>query len=610
MADIATVNESNNGKRFGRFAPKSATAQLKSVGVGRKSVRVGLDIGSSAVRAAEVTGDGDNARVTRFAQVGLPPGTVVEGEVRDQATVATAIKRLWSEGGFSRRDVVVGISSQRSMVRQVEMPKMSSPELRSALRYEMGGLLPIPVEQAVFDFVELGPGKQKDGGAETTQVLLVVAQREIVMDHIEVVRRAGLKVRAVDSSPLALLRAYPHNDGGLEAIVSLGAQLVVVAVREGTTPRFVRTVTRGDQSFATPRPESVADLVANGAAVRGNGAVVSANGASAPSPALATSASSTATVAKLDPTVEEVRGSIEYFLSSDQGARLQSVALTGGGALAEGVAERFARVLAMPVRTADVGLQYDAASLDLTDPQVKEASFRWGAAVGLALWGTSDAPAVSLVPAEVKERQQYHRALAASGAGLAVVALALGSLSYSRVETASNVATQINIENAQAAALQGKIAKLEPYVAIRSELEARRGLAVQALAGDVDWVGLLSRIDAALPPGVNITGLSVTRASTTASGIALAPTASTTTASASDNVGQITMSLTTNGGAPSVAQFVSQMWSVPGLYGLWVSSTSNGQGASGSADTTFSATANITSAAFSNRAAALPGGQQ
>ena len=75
--------------------------------------------------------------------------------MRDQAVVASAIKRLWAEGGFAKRDVVVGISSQRSMVRQVEMPKMNPNELRSALRYEMGDLLPIPVEQAVFDFVEL-----------------------------------------------------------------------------------------------------------------------------------------------------------------------------------------------------------------------------------------------------------------------------------------------------------------------------------------------------------------------------------------------------------------------------------------------------------------------
>ena len=62
MTDIPSVNESTNGKRFGQTSPKSATAQLKGVRVGRKVVSVGLDIGSSAVRAAEVTGEAGNRR--------------------------------------------------------------------------------------------------------------------------------------------------------------------------------------------------------------------------------------------------------------------------------------------------------------------------------------------------------------------------------------------------------------------------------------------------------------------------------------------------------------------------------------------------------------------
>ena len=62
---------------------------------------------------------------------------------------------------FQQEEVVLGISSQRAMVRQLEMPEMDEAELGSALRYEIGELLPIPVEQAVFDFAVLGPGKPK-----------------------------------------------------------------------------------------------------------------------------------------------------------------------------------------------------------------------------------------------------------------------------------------------------------------------------------------------------------------------------------------------------------------------------------------------------------------
>ena len=77
--------------------------RLKGVAIGRKSVRVGLDIGSSAVRAAEVAAGPGGAELRRFAQVGLPLGAVVEGEVRDEAAVADAIRRLWAEGGLTKK---------------------------------------------------------------------------------------------------------------------------------------------------------------------------------------------------------------------------------------------------------------------------------------------------------------------------------------------------------------------------------------------------------------------------------------------------------------------------------------------------------------------------
>ena len=547
---------------------------------------IGLDIGSSAVRAAEVTTDGRAGRVSRFAQVGLPSGAVVEGEVHDQAVVCAAIKRLWAEGGFAGREVVVGISSQRSMVRQVEMPKMNPNELRSALRYEMGDLLPIPIEQAVFDFVELGPGRPKGDGGETIQVLLVVAQREIVMDHIDVVRRAGLKVRAVDSSPLALLRAVPPAGDGLEVVVSLGAQLVVVAVRQGTTPRFLRTVTRGDQSFAGARQESV--------------------GAAAGAPAFARPSSAPPASGRVDPTIEEVRGSIEYFLAYAQGAQLDGLALTGGAARGAGVAEGFARVLGMPVRTAAIGLEYDAASLDLDDVQLKEAVLRWGASVGLALWGTGDDPALSLVPAEVKERQKYQRALTASAGGLVALAVLLGGVSLARDHAAADVAAQVTANNAQAAELQSTIARIEPSAAIHGQLLSRRGLAAQALSGDIDWVGLLNRMETALPRDVTIDSISVSRSIAPASSATTGPGATESSgASQNDDIGQVTMSLTTTGGAPSIAQFVRQMWQVPGLFELWVSTAGTGQNSGGAM--AFNATANVTNKALSSRAADLPG---
>src|SRR4051812_93655 len=126
-----------------------------------KGPTIGLDIGSFAVRAAELSMDGPSPTLEHFGQVTLPSGAVVDGEVVDVDAVATAVKRLWAEAGFSSRRVVVGVSSQRVIVRQAEIVEMSERELRSSLQFQAADLIPIPVEEAILDFSLIAP----DGSA-------------------------------------------------------------------------------------------------------------------------------------------------------------------------------------------------------------------------------------------------------------------------------------------------------------------------------------------------------------------------------------------------------------------------------------------------------------
>ena len=401
-----------------------------------KSSGIGLDIGSSAVRAAEVAGHGGHEEIVKFAQVGLPAGAVVEGEIRDPTAVSAALKRLWTEGGFKRRDVILGVSSQRAMVRQIEVPQMSPNEMRSALRYQIGELLPIPVEQAVFDFAVLGPGPAGGDGGATTRLLVVAAQQDIVKEAIAVVKRAGLRVRAVDPSPLALLRAVPPSPGGgLEAVVSLGAHLVVVGVRQGTTPRFLRTVTSGNEA-------------ARDGAMETAGAVQAGDGRRRPGRA------------------ERVA---EIGACGRGGAQLDRVLPLPqpGRSPRAGRRHRWCGANRRPggqdpcrgERAGHFGRGGPDGQGGSAPPErvhsCREASTRWTTAVGLALWRTGPGPAPSLLPDEIRQRRQFQQALVGSAAGVLVVALGLGVVSYSASRSASNVQAEIVSDNAQAGGAPG-----------------------------------------------------------------------------------------------------------------------------------------------------------
>src|SRR5581483_3669092 len=64
-------------------------------GLGKSKSVVGLDIGSSAVKAVELKASGKGYKVAAFGVQPVPPDSIVDGAIIDGTAVADAIKRLF-----------------------------------------------------------------------------------------------------------------------------------------------------------------------------------------------------------------------------------------------------------------------------------------------------------------------------------------------------------------------------------------------------------------------------------------------------------------------------------------------------------------------------------
>ena len=88
-----------------------------------KTQVIGLDIGSTAVRAAQVEFSGKSASssqqatLVRYGEVPIPLGAVRDGEVAEPEMVAHALQELWSRAKFDSKEVVLGVGNQRVVVR-------------------------------------------------------------------------------------------------------------------------------------------------------------------------------------------------------------------------------------------------------------------------------------------------------------------------------------------------------------------------------------------------------------------------------------------------------------------------------------------------------------
>ena len=207
---------------------------------------VGLDIGTSAVRAAELDVSHSRPVLHTYGQVGLPPGSLVDGEIRDVSAVTEAIIKLWKNGQFSSKSVIVGIAGLRAITREIDLPFVPDDEIDSAVRFQSEEVIPFPPEQTILSSQILADYTSPEGD-KMRRVLVAAAHVDLVNGVIEAVEKAGLTVEGVDLISSALVRAIGGQDASEqpEAIVSVGAGLTVVVVHQQGRPQFVRTIGSG-----------------------------------------------------------------------------------------------------------------------------------------------------------------------------------------------------------------------------------------------------------------------------------------------------------------------------------------------------------------------------
>ena len=340
---------------------------------------VGLDIGRDTVRAVEVE-NADKARptITRFHEVPVPEGAVRSGEVREVHTVAAAIRRLWSTGGFTTKNVVIGMGNQRVLARDLTVPKATLSQIRESLPFQVQDMLPVPVAEALLDFYPISEAESDHG--PVVNGLLIAAIKESVLGNVKAVQQAGLTPVGVDLIPFALNRTLLRGPlgRGMIALVDIGATTTNVVVANGGVPQFVRMIPAGgeDVTKALMNRLEISSEQAEGAK-RARGF----------SNAPVTSEQERAVAEIIHSTTTELlnslRNTITYFSNSRQNEQIQAIVLTGGGSRLTGLTQVLGELTRIQVIPADpfgsLDVSKTATKNTVGDPRLMSV------ALGLAL---------------------------------------------------------------------------------------------------------------------------------------------------------------------------------------------------------------------------------
>jgi type IV pilus assembly protein PilM len=372
---------------------------LAPLSLGAPPSPVGLDIGTDFIRAAQVKSTSGGFVLSNYGWVAMPFGAVVEGEIVDPEAVSGALRELWKRFGFRVADVAIGVSSQKVVVRLIDLQFMERDELTKAIQYQAQDYIPYPVDQAILDFQIIGD-YMTPGDEHMMEVLLVAAPREIVSNAVQAVEGAKLRLAQVDVTAFALVRALlgttpswfneeVENAGEALGIVHVSSGLTNIAVVERGIPRFTRVSSLAGNQF-TQAVANVLNLTFDEAEelknTAGLPAIDVAPGVTAGQDAPNIQAAQEALEREANKFIAEVRRSLDYYLTQATQVRtIKRIYLTGTGSQLKNLASYLEKGLQTEVVIGDP-LSHVTPSAS-TEQNVMADRMGCAPAIGLALGG-------------------------------------------------------------------------------------------------------------------------------------------------------------------------------------------------------------------------------
>lgn len=290
---------------------------------------VGLDIDGRYLAAAQIK----EGRMLSGASIDLPEGLISDGEVTDPAGLAAQLKTFASTAGLPKR-VRLGVANQQIVVRVVELPRIDDAKQRNAaVRFQASEAIAMPLDEAVLDHQIAGYASAPDG-TPRMQVVLVAARRKMVESLLEATNAAGLKAEGIDLDAFALVRALAGEtrDDGARVFCHL-AGVTNLAVAVGSSCFFTRPLS------AVWNSEDAGSALA-----------------------------------------DEIRLSIDYYMTQPQARRVGEVVLSGPGSADAPLVEGLGVQLGIPVRVAAPLGAIDASGL-----AADEDPHRYTIAAGLSM---------------------------------------------------------------------------------------------------------------------------------------------------------------------------------------------------------------------------------
>src|ERR1700719_2116055 len=341
--------------------------------LGKTKSLIGLDIGSSSVKAIELKKTKEGYELVSHGIETLAQDTVVDGAIMDAPSVAEKIVSIFDTQKIKAKDVATSVSGHSVIVKRVSMPLMTEEELFDRIQSEASQHIP-------FDIADVNLSHQLLEATENQMdVLLVAVKKDKILNHTNVLAQAGKTPVVVDIDAFGLQNCFEVNydpdAGQTVALLNIGASVMNINIVRGGIPLFTRDVSVGGNQY-TDALQKELDLSFEDAEKLKMGENL---------PSVTDDQKQQILRSVSDILTLEIQKTFDFFRATASGENIQRIVVAGGTARVPGLVDLLREEFAMPVEELNPFRKVLVNSGKHSEDQIRALAPRLAIAVGLAL---------------------------------------------------------------------------------------------------------------------------------------------------------------------------------------------------------------------------------
>lgn len=343
-----------------------------------KTSMVGVDIGSSSVKAVELQGKGSDLQLLNLGFETLQADSVVDGQIMELNAVSNAISSIFNEHKIKTTRVAAGVNGHSVIVKNIVLPQMTEEELQESFAWHAEEHIPFDISDVNLDYHVMNRSN------DAIHVLLAACKRDKVANLKQAIQLAGKQPSVVDVDAFALQNCYELNydpqPGHVVALLNIGASTTNINILNGVRSVFTRDATFGGNQYTSLLQKEMGLTFDQAEAVKRGMPLPAGIEQRDIAPILDTVSDILAL--EIQKTVDFYRATVEEGESA-----VERILVCGGGSKLKGLVDFLSRRFEVPVEMFDPFRKIKVDSRGFDPEYMREIVPEMAIAVGLALRG-------------------------------------------------------------------------------------------------------------------------------------------------------------------------------------------------------------------------------